>query len=186
MILSQMAQHQSESMTAIKTQFDGLMAHMLSSFPAGNVAPSPPARRSHLSTIEYTTTDSQVGESLVATSPTQALTNHDPNAASQSMRSIASDSSGGSSTVRPPRTKRSRSIQNDMEQLSLQSDPNSDSELSTLGHIAHDSEVFNDLSRSPDAPDTSMHAPNFHSEVATTDSNAQYQFQRDSNGGAHQ
>jgi hypothetical protein len=173
-------------MTAIKTQFDGLMAHMLSSFPAGNVAPSPPARRSHLSTIEYTTTDSQVGESLVATSPTQALTNHDPNAASQSMRSIASDSSGGSSTVRPPRTKRSRSIQNDMEQLSLQSDPNSDSELSTLGHIAHDSEVFNDLSRSPDAPDTSMHAPNFHSEVATTDSNAQYQFQRDSNGGAHQ
>jgi hypothetical protein len=70
MILSEMAQHQSVSVTAIKTKFDGLMVHMLSSFPAGNEAPSPPARFPHSSTIEYTTTNSQVGESLVATSPT--------------------------------------------------------------------------------------------------------------------
>jgi hypothetical protein len=71
-----------------------------------------------------------------------------------------------------------------MEQLSLQSNPNSDSELSTLGYIEHDSDVLNDLSQPPDEPDTSLNAPNFHSEVAQTDPNAQYQFQRDLGGGA--
>ena len=190
LILQRMNDHQAESMTAIKSQFEGMMAQVLLSIAPGRTDPSPPSRRSH-STFTSVSTSPQEHATANATS---SHGSHPPSSAilsptgitpfSHPSSSATSGSSESSSHARPPRAKKSRSIHNDMEHLSM----DSDSDLSALGDILYTPPVGN--TEPPEShPRLQMDATNSPIIIsapqkdAHPDSTVQYST-RDSNGGA--
>jgi hypothetical protein len=184
-ILQSMAKHQAASMTAFQTQFEGMMAQLMASLHP-TIATSPSARRPHSSTYESypiaSATTPPSSDDLVRVSlSSNALVCHD---ASRSSMSIASGSSDSSlSHVKPPqskKTKKSRSISNDMEQLSTGFEAGSDSEFSDMDDI--DSLVpLTSVTPSLSIQCDSVPIPTID---ALTDPNIKYNYLRDSDGGA--
>ena len=140
LILQRMTDHQAESMTAIKSQFEGMMAQMLLSIAPGRTDPSPPARRSHSTFTSVSTSQndamisdtSQPGSHPISTAMLSSST-ETTRPFEHPSSSATSGSSESSSHARPPRAKKSRPIHNDMEHLSM----DSDSDLSALGEILY-------------------------------------------------
>ena len=194
-ITQSMAKHHLAFMTAMQTQFEGMMAQLMASLHP-TIASSPPACRPHSST--YESTQASFPPSVSASLPingsppySTALVRH---YGLRSSMSVASGSSGSSSSlVKPPqpkKTKKSRStISTDMEHLSIDTSNGSDSEFSDLGEVLYfgQSHALASLSPTNNAPNSSMQCeslPEFTTKDAHPDPNAQYQSPSASDGGA--
>lgn len=181
-ILKRIAQHyQSESMTAMKTQFKCLMAHMMSSLAPGYIAPSPPSRRSHLSTLvpslpqAFSTALVPISTSMGVLLPTKSSFARREDDLRRSMpyrfRILGQFIPGILLSYK------------EISISSTSSDQDSDSDLSALGDI-----LYSSLSTNPSAiipssleriqkPFLSVPVSedtNSHNKVAPTDSNVQY------------
>ena len=124
-IIHRMEEHQAATMTAMTTQFEGMMAHMASSFSPSPIAPYPSSKRSHASTREASIPESPHASLIPGTS------------AATSTMSVTSNTSSNSSHARSPRQKKITSIRTNMAHLDLtgEADSADSSVLSDLGDL---------------------------------------------------
>lgn len=182
MIIKCMVDHQAESLSAMQTKFDGMMAQLMASLSPG-IAPSPSSRRPHPSTYN----DHQENHTARASVVDSPGLVHEHSNPTQSSMSVASGSSGSSSHLHPPRNKKSRSIRTDLEQLSIASAQASDSEFSDLGgDILYSSPVHAVHPGDPPAEeptDMQTEVSQTSNTKAHTDSTTQNTYQCESDGG---
>ena len=179
-IIHRMEQHRFATMTAMKIQFEGMMAHMTPSTSVpGRIAPSPSSKRSHASTreasIQEPPSNSSSSQARAQSSTSMSMTSHSSN----------------SSHARSPRQKKSTSIRTDMAHLDLAgADSDASSVLSDLGDLySGPSITADDLSHTSD-PDNNNSLPddmqcnnvNLNNN-ALPDSSPQYKDPRSSDGG---
>jgi hypothetical protein len=180
-IIHRMEQHQVATMTAMKIQFEGMMAHMTSSTSApGCIAPSPSSKRSHASTREAS----------IQESPNNSSSLNQARTSSSTSMSTTSQSSN-SSHARSPRQKKSTSIRTDMAHLDLAGlESDASSVLSDLGDLySGPSITADDLSHTSDQvnnnslPDAMQCDTSALNNNALPDSSPQYNDPKSSDGG---
>ena len=180
-ILQRMTTNQAETLTSMKSQFEGMMAQVMQQLASPTIDPSPSSRRSHSTLTESQPRISPPSTTIPHTStfPNQQST---PSQGGGSM-STASGGSSESSSFQP-QAKKFRSLRNDMNHMSFDS-ANSDSDLSALGDILYSNHNPLPPITSPSPPATTHHDTDTSVlPAALPDSNTQYKAPRDSNGGA--
>ena len=184
-ILQRMQSNQAETITSMKSQFEGMMAQVMQQLASPTIDPSPTSRRSHSSLTEsalthYSPTPSNHPHGISASLPYPSS----PSQGGGSMSTASGESSGSSSFQ--PQAKKFRSLRTDLSQMSFDS-ANSE-ELSALGDVLYP--PHHGLAPYPAPLSQSTIQQRSPSDKIPTDakalpdSNAQYKSPSDSNGGA--
>ena len=176
-----MTSNQAETITSMKSQFEGMMAQVMQQLASPTIDPSPASRRSHSTLTESTPHNPTSSANTLPNSSTSVIQHSTPSQSGGSM-STASGGSSESSSFQP-QAKKFRSLRNDMHHMSFDS-ANSDSDLSALGDILYSNHTPPAPMTSPSPPETTPHDTDTSDPPAPPDSNTQYKAPRDSNGGA--